>query len=177
MRTTVAYPSRAAPALGHLKRHKNDIAIFVEDVSAPNMWVKLIRRFLPTNVNFTSVTPLRGREGVIEACRADQTSDDWKRLYIIDADFDIIQGKSKPSLFNLYRLQRYCVENYLLQEDAIIDTLTTFNADISERDAEIRVDLDSWIRRNDYAFKALFVAYSVAEELNQIGRASCRERV
>lgn len=101
MNTSATYPPRAAKALGHLKANNNDIEIFVEDKSSPNLWLKLIRKYLPRDIRLSSVTVLGCRDNVIRACRADQIWDNRKKLYIIDGDLDLLQGRRKPRLRHL----------------------------------------------------------------------------
>ena len=92
MSTSVVYPAKSAPAIGYLKRSSNDVEIFVEDTANPNMWVKLLKKYLPSSIRLNSVTPLGGRKNVLDACKEDQAIDDRKKLYIIDGDLDLIQA-------------------------------------------------------------------------------------
>lgn len=165
MITSVIYPPKAAPALGHLKSSSNDIEIFVEDSSSANLWVRFLRHFLPNSVKLNSVNLMGGRANVINACRSDQQDDGRRRLYIIDGDFDIIRLKHKPRLKHLYRLRAYCLENYLMQEDALIDVAVTFSSKTDENSARSALDLNGWAGRNDMPLRTLFVTYALAEEL------------
>ncbi|MEY8096321.1 DUF4435 domain-containing protein [Falsihalocynthiibacter sp. S25ZX9] len=165
MTTSVVYPPRAAQALGYLNSSNNDIEIFVEDSSAPNLWIKLLRKLLPPNVRLNNVSILGSRENVLAACRADQANDGRKKLYIIDADLDLLKGHAKPRLKHLYRLRAYCVENYLLDNDSLIDLATTFDPDISELDANRKLDFNGWLAQNERNLRALFVCYAVTHKL------------
>lgn len=167
MTTSVFYPAKAAPALGFLKSSINDIEVFVEDSAAPNMWVKLLKRFLPIGIKLNSVNTLGSRKNVLAACKADQKDDDRKKIYIIDADFDILKGKPKPKLKHLYRLRTYCVENYLLQEDSFTTLATTFDTNISEINAKATLNFDGWLARNSERLSSLFICYAVSNELNE----------
>lgn len=167
--TTVKYPPKAAVAIGHLKSHSNDIDIFVEDKGNPNLWVKLLRRLIPSSIRLSSVTPLGGRAEVMRACKADTGKGGRRRLYIIDADMDLIMRRPKPKLRNLYRLRRYCVENYLIHESSFIEALTTLNPVLSEVDARSRTDVDGWLARNQLRLRDLFVSYATARDLGWLG--------
>ena len=135
MTTSVIYPLGIAPALGHLNSSGNEIEIFVEDTSNLNVWRNVLRKFLPEGVAFSDPIPLGGRPQVLEECRRDQVEDGRKKLYIIDADLDLLRGCRKPKLKHLYRLRGYCIENYLLQEDALIEVAQILDTDASEADA------------------------------------------
>ncbi|WPJ67926.1 hypothetical protein AUSSIE_3 [Sinorhizobium phage Aussie] len=164
--TTVVFPARAAQALGYLKSHSNDVDIYVEDTSSPNMWVKLLKRYLPSTVRLTSVSSLGNRSAVLAACKADQSASDRRRLYIIDADVDLLLGSRKPNLKHLYRLRRYCVENYLLNQVAVVETLTSLNPNLSEVAAANAVDMAGWFARNGDMIRELFVCYAVSQSLS-----------
>lgn len=167
MKTTAVYPPRAAKALGHLKSRNNDIEIFVEDSSAPNLWTKLLKKYLPVGIRLTSVTVLGPKENVIRACRADQAIDRRRKLYIIDGDLSLAQGMRRPRLRHLYRLRRYCVENYLLDENALVSAIMTLNPAASEQEIRQRMDLNGWLDRNRFVLTALFLCYAVTNELRR----------
>tara|TARA_R110001583_G_scaffold61489_1_gene181622 strand:- start:357 stop:1223 length:867 start_codon:yes stop_codon:yes gene_type:complete len=166
MKTTAILPARASQGLAHLQSQKNDIVVFVEDNAGRNLWKKVLRKFLPAGKKIENVNPLGGRKNVLDACKADLNKSGPPRLYIIDADLDIIKGKSKPRLKNLYRLRRYCVENYLIHDDGFVHIAQTFDADIDESNAKNQIDSSGWIQRNSVALRQLFIWYAVASELN-----------
>lgn len=163
-KTTAIYSPRAAQAIGFLKSNRNDIAIFVEDTAAPNLWIKFIRKFLPDGCEVNDVTVLGGKENVLAACKADQKGG-VKRLYIIDGDFDHLTGGTKPRLKHLYRLRSYCIENYLLQEDALVDLAMSYDVSISQSDAQTRIDLLKWYYENEKALTSIFLSYAVVMRL------------
>ena len=166
MSTSVVYPARSAPALGYLKSSQNDIEVFVEDSAAPNMWVKLLKRYLPEGTRLNSVSTLGGRQNVLAACRADQVDDGRRKLYIIDGDLDLISGNSKPRLKHLYRLRAYCVENYLLNQSAIVSIATTFDEGADEQTATALLDLSSWLSKNERCLADLFICYGACLKFN-----------
>ena len=121
----IAYSADAEQARAYLLRAYNDIDIFVEDTTCQNMYARLLNRMLePKGKRIGQVFPLHSRENVIEYCRADPNPRGRPRLYIIDADQDLILGRPAPRLKNLYRLKVYCSENLLLSEHAIVTIAT-----------------------------------------------------
>lgn len=165
MTTSVVYPPRASQALGYLNSSRNDIEIFVEDRSAPNLWIKLIRKLLPNGIRLNDVNILGSRDNVLAACRADQADDGRKKIYIIDADLDLLKGKPKPRLKHLYRLRAYCVENYLIADEHLISLATNFDVDISEQAARQKLNFSGWKTRNMASLNSLFVCYAVTHTL------------
>ena len=163
MKTTASYSPRAAIALGLLKRAKNDIDIYVEDKANPNMWIQYIRNIIPAHFNIESVSVLGSRENVLAACKFDQ---DWRgraRLYVIDGDFDILFKDPKPRLRHLYRLRAYCIENYFLNQRALLYVTTVADPRCSEQDARTRVAFDEWLKTNEALLLALFVCYGIVQ--------------
>ena len=165
--TSVKFPPKAAVALGFLKAHNNDIEIFVEDRSSPNLWLFLLRHYLPDGIRLNSVNVLGSRDEVIRACRADQENDGRRKLYIIDGDMDVLRGRPRPRLRHLYRLRSYCVENYLLDERAIISAVMVLNPRVDEASVQNRLDYSGWFDRNRALLLYLFVCYGVTYELNR----------
>lgn len=165
METSAQYPANATPAIAFLKRHSNDIAIFVEDTSAPNVWLYLLKRFLPNGVKLKSVTGLGSRNKVEAACRKDQADNGKKRLYIVDADLDLLTGEPELDLKHYYRLNSYCMENYLLQQDALVELATALRPDLDPEEAE-KLRVANWFDENTEALKKLFLIYAVCKELS-----------
>ena len=167
MKTSASYPPTAARALGVLTSRNNDIEVYVEDTGTPNLWLKLLRRYLPANRKLNSVNVLGSKTKVIQACKLDQQIDGRKKLYIIDADLELLTGRKKPRLRHLYRLRGYCVENYLLEESALVSAVTTLNTAIDESFARRQIDFDGWWQRNRRCLESLFVCYAVTYELKR----------
>lgn len=166
MATSVVYPAGIAPALGHMHSASNEIQIFVEDTANRNLWRNIIKKFLPEGIGFSDPIPLGGRDKVIEECKKDQADDGRKKLYIIDADLDLLKGRRKPNLKHLYRLRAYCIENYLLQEDALVKVAQVLNPDISEHDARNTLAFSDWKQRNAEPFRKLFIGYATVHTID-----------
>lgn len=158
----VHYSPKAARAIGFLKKFYNDIEIFVEDTSSPNIHVFIYQRILAGRVRLTSVTALNGWKGVIDACKLDQSNDGRKKLYIIDGDLDLIAGKPKSKLRHLYRLQCYCVENMLLSEEAILRICMESDPRVGAQQAAQHLKFAAWLEQIRADLIALFVAYGIA---------------
>ena len=162
MSTSAVYPIGIAPALGHLNSSRNDIEIFVEDQAGMNMWRNIIQAFLPAGTACGAPIQLGGRGRVIEECKNDQADDGRKKLYIIDADMDILLGRSKPRLKHLYRLRSYCIENYLIQEKALIDLAGILDPEVDVLTAAQKLDLVAWMRSISVELEGLFVCYGTS---------------
>ncbi|TIS67990.1 DUF4435 domain-containing protein [Mesorhizobium sp.] len=159
------YSARAARALGFLKRHYNDVEIYVEDTANRNMWLRLLETILPDRVRLSSVNVLGGRNKVLTACKLDQGADGRRRLYIIDGDFDFLHGAKKPKLRNLYRLNAYCVENIILRPESVVEVGFNNCTDSSKDLIARRIDFDDAIRPHENLLRSLFVIYATVEKL------------
>ena len=110
---------------------------------------------------------LGSKDRVIQACKLDQAKDGRRKLYIIDGDLELLTGRGKPGLLHLYRLRGYCIENYLLDEDAIVSAVTTLNTRKEESVARAEIDVSDWMRRNQDCLRKLFICYAVSYEMNR----------
>lgn len=162
--TSAKYSPLAAKAMGRLKSSGNDIEVFVEDTSSMNTWVRLLRNFLPAHIKLSSVSMLGCRDNVLTACKLDQENDGRKKLYIIDADMDLINNKPKPKLRHLYRLRGYCLENYLLNEDAIVTLLVYTKPKMKEADIRSKLNYATWLAQNSDLLRSLFICYAIIME-------------
>jgi hypothetical protein len=156
----VSYPPRAAKALGFLKSSVNDVEVFVEDTGNLNMWSRIIRRLLPANVRFSSVTPFGGRDKVLAACKLDQANDGRRKIYIIDGDFDAPRRMRKPRYKFLYRLRAYCIENLLLDEAAFVAVGLESSHRSTEADVRTQLDWSGLSAEIDRLLKPLFELYA-----------------
>jgi len=158
----VRYSPRAARALAFLKRPYNDIDVFVEDTGNHSMWLVLLRRILPSHIRLSSVNLLGGRLAVVGACRLDQLHSTRSRIYIIDADFDLLLGRPKPRLKHLYRIPAYCIENILLNEKSIIHVGLMTRPTAKEADLARLFAYHEWIKELEVRLTPLFVIYAIA---------------
>ncbi|UTV37664.1 DUF4435 domain-containing protein [Ensifer adhaerens] len=159
----IKYSARAAKALGYLKRRYNDIEVYVEDTSSPNMWIRLLESLLPLGTQLKSVNLLNGRKGVLDACRIDQGDDGRKKLYIIDGDFDFLHNRAKPRLKFLHRLPSYCVENLLSHELIVQDAAFTCCTRTTTR--EIVDKIKNVLGDKENLVRTLFAIYATSEKL------------
>jgi hypothetical protein len=102
----------------------------------------------------------------VEACAGDQAPRQRKRLYLIDGDFDALQGIAPPPLQHLYRLDVYCSENLLLSELAAIEIARECDTNATWHDLAHRLSLKSLFDRVNALLVPLFIVYAVAELLD-----------
>lgn len=152
-------------ALAQLKRHYNDVDIFVEDTGNHNMWLLISRALLPAGTKLESVNMLGGREAVTKACELDQDSTGRRKLYIIDGDFDFLLRKKQQALKFFYRIRANNIENLLIHEDAFIYTALEQKPKQLERALRESLAYSATYSTIDQLLRPLFIAYAVAHAL------------
>lgn len=94
----------------------NEVEFFVEDTDQENLYYVILKKLFP-DIRFEKIFPLNGKTNVTNA--AIQQSNDHKKIYIVDLDFDHIIGTKRTDLNNLFYLERYSIENYFVSQTAI----------------------------------------------------------
>lgn len=98
----------------------NDVHFFVEDEDQENLYEVVLGRMFP-ELTIARIFPLGGKQAVLDhssqACSRDEAP---RSVYLVDKDFDDILGTivQRPMLFYL---ERYCIENYFIEADAIVE--------------------------------------------------------
>ena len=118
-------PQRSAAGLAALDIFYddfNDVHFFVEDEDQENLYEVVFRRLFP-ELRVARVFPLGGKQAVLSRCTQDfQRVSGPPSVYIVDKDFDDLLGRlqTHPGLFYL---DRYCIENYFPEPDAIVEVV------------------------------------------------------
>lgn len=142
----------------------NEIDIFIEDTArgSKKIFTELLRRAFSSSISIDAIFPLGPRSVVIKRCASDQGERNRRAIYIVDGDYDIALAKSPPSLRRLYVLKRYCIENYLLDYDAISSVLSDSSLDLDIEAIAKKVDLNGWHRNVERPLNLLTMALIVA---------------
>lgn len=114
--TTV--PRRSSTAkhnMGVLFDQFNELNFYVEDEFKENFYLQILRKLFPT-IQLDKIFGLGGKAKVIDAAKSTLMSK--KDIYILDLDFDDILG-IKENLNNIFYLNRYSIENFLIEQEAI----------------------------------------------------------
>ena len=162
----IAYSTEAEPGRAYLFRNYNDLDVYVEDVACQNMYVRLVNRVLePNGKRITTVFPLHGRRNLLVSCTADQAPRPRRRIYLMDADQDLILGRPAPQLNHFHRLNVYCAENLLLSEHAIVTIATECDSNKPWHQMAIDLAFRVLIEHSLTVLSPLFVTYAIVYEL------------
>jgi len=143
-------------------RHLNDIDVYVEDMSrhSRKFYLLLINNILGGRYKIHEIHMLGGKRKVVAA--ASKHSDFSRRaVYIVDGDLDLILARRAQSP-RLVCLGRYCIENYLLEEDAICEII--HELDLVKDMQQIKEDLSfaDWLLDLSVSLTPLFAVYAAA---------------
>lgn len=94
----------------------NDVDFYVEDEDQENFYLCILRKLFP-DVRLENIFPLRGKQNLIKHASVPQPK--RKSIYLVDKDFDDLLGRQCPQP-NVFYLDRFCIENFLLEEKALI---------------------------------------------------------
>jgi len=95
----------------------NDFDFYVEDEGQQNMYFRILSKLFP-DVRLETIFPLCGKQNLIAHAKSNTSG--RKSVYILDKDFDDLLGKLE-NLCNLFYLDRYSIENFLLEEVAVVN--------------------------------------------------------
>lgn len=97
----------------------NDITIVVEDTAGEGLYTQIIKRLLGDRLAIHSVLGVGGKTQVLQRFEDSGTVSSRMEFYIVDGDFDELIGHTCPSNRFFYRLGRYDIESFLVEELAI----------------------------------------------------------
>jgi hypothetical protein len=172
--TEIQLPSRSLAgkaALDIFYNDFNEVNFYVEDEDQENLDEEILRKVLP-QVKFKKIFPLGGKSSVLKhAANKDNESLDKKCIYIVDKDFDDFLDKVEQDE-RLFYLERYCVENYLLEEQAIVNVLIETYPKKKAVDIQNQLNLPNFFAETSSALTSLFTYFLCAQKL-ELGIKNC----
>lgn len=156
----------AKSAVSVLYEDVNDIDIYVEDVAVgfKKLYSILFERVFDNQYRVYEVIPLGSRQSVINECIRNQNAPRRPCLFVIDGDLYLLAGEAHPSLRGLFVLPRYCIENFLLEESAILRLLDEECAEKSKHEICRELDFQKWKEINKRDLVPLFIEYAIAHQ-------------
>lgn len=141
----------------------NDIDIFVEDTAFgyEKLFMELFSRVFLGIYKVSNVFPLGSRGAVIEEYEQNLAEIKRPTLYVVDGDLHLI-NQNTQNRTGLYTLPYYCVENLLIDEEAILSLINEENAILSREALIEAFDYQGWVSKNSGLLTDLFIDYGVA---------------
>ena len=142
----------------------NDVDVFVEDTAeeSKKIYVEILSRVFEKKLSIDQVFPVGPKPTVIKRCRADQGDRPRPAVYIVDGDYDVLFNVDLPKLKRLYRLDRYCIENYLIDPKAVIDVAVDEDIRLDEKQVQAKFDFDGWTKKIAGPLEKVVVALAVS---------------
>lgn len=145
-------------------QYRNDILIFTEDNDADKeFYVQFYQCLLEgTDIRLNDVTQL-GSCREVEAAYLRETDFTTPKLYVVDGDIQLLYSpkEEKPNLFPLHR---YCIENYLINENALVETLYLFLGKFKKEKIKELLAYDTSMNRMAQKIIPLFYYFSILTE-------------
>ena len=142
-------PTRSKKGLlgqGVLWTQFNDVNFYIEDVYQENLYLRILQKIFP-DIRLKKIFPLGGKGPVIS--KALNSLGNKKRVFIVDRDFDDILDL-KQDLPNLFYLDRYSIENYVFEQDAIFELVREENPKIKIGDIKSQFKLKEFLDISTY---------------------------
>lgn len=160
----IKWPSRATGALRTLFQPLQDIDIYVEDKGDEVFYTHLMKRIAGNKIKIARVFALDGCTSVTNAA-INYNHTNRRALFLIDGDYNWVRGSLPPSIPSLYRINAYCIENYLFCSVGAIKVLTE-DAVLSDDEAKSRLNFENWATSIRTPLVRLFSAYAVSNLLS-----------
>lgn len=169
-----ALPTRSADGLAALDvfySEFNEINFYVEDADQENLYEVILRRLFP-GVKVDRIFPLGGKDAVLRHASSSANENlPAFRAYILDKDFDDLLEK-KVTHPNVFYLDRFCIENYLLDENAFVEIVIESLPRKHRQDVETTLNLRLVIEATFASLRALFVCFACVQRF-ELGLQNC----
>ena len=143
---------------------RNHITIYTEDGDKDKkFYLELFSRLLlDTDVKIKDIFPLGDCDKVVAACRKDKSS--FPKLYIIDGD---IYNMTIPKVAeeNLFVLDSYCIENYIIDEQAYYNVYNELDHIHTKDEIKNIIDYNEMMEAAIAPFMRLFRYFSISKEV------------
>ncbi len=165
---TIDYSKEGKIARAILYGDLNDIHIFAEDLDNEYIYLEIIEKLLKdTDINIKSIHCIGSKKDVIDIYL--EHGDNIKGVdcfYIVDGDFDrIVNRDIMIEDTNFHYLNRYNIESYLIDKNAIIRHIQGKIANTFEY-IDKKMDYDSWEEQIEGDFFELFLSFLYVQNEN-----------
>jgi hypothetical protein len=137
----------------------NDVDFYVEDAEQENLYFAVLKKLFP-DVRISRIFPLGGKGNVLTRA-FDEPDPKRSSIYILDKDFDDHLGRVRRK-DNVFYLERYCVENYFLEETAWVDFVVSELPKLAREAIQGAMPFEDSIRQAIRDLKKLFSLFFIA---------------
>ena len=138
----------------------NDVDFYVEDADKQSLYYSILSRLFP-DVQIDRIFPLGGKPAVIHHAQNNRTR--RKSVYILDKDFADLLG-ILVSLPTVVYLDRFCIENYILEPVAIWRFVVAERPTLTEHKVRTSLDIPEFIRTAIRDLRMLFFHFFMVQK-------------
>lgn len=161
----IRYRNNIIPTVSLFFKYKNDVDIFIEDSNDEEFYKALLNNLFQGKKRIGKIISCGCKTRLLSACENDQIDRDRRRVYVTDGDLDLIHDTNRNDLNYLYVLDRYCIENFIIEESGIYETL--HDCIILDKDEiEKKLGLNNWLKSISNPLIELFLHYSICHNQN-----------
>lgn len=149
----------------------NDVNFYVEDAGQENLYEVILCKIFPEYRIFR-IFPLGGKRAVLSHAN-DQVNviSPGAKVYLLDKDFDDILLKMEVHN-NVYYLDRYCIENFLMEPEAICEIVIEHNPKLARADVARELNVETVLPGLFKDLRGLFTWFFCAQ-LFELGLRNC----
>lgn len=143
----------------------NDVNFYIEDEDQENLYLEILKTLFP-KLQITQIFPLRGKANVLAHAHDPVNARNApKSVYLLDKDFDDLLGHI-DSQENIFYLDRYCIENFLCEEDAVVQLVLEADPKLNKTKLKKAVDYQKFHGATVRALDPLFRVFFVVQRFN-----------
>lgn len=140
----------------------NDVEFYVEDIDQENLYYVILKKLFG-EIRFEKIFPLGGKQIVFQNARLNIGNK--KKVYLVDLDFDEILGNIKNEV-NIFYLDKYSIENYLLDCKAIYEIIKEERPKIKDAVIQTKFDSENFKKECMHLFRKLICYYLIIQKHN-----------
>jgi hypothetical protein len=137
----------------------NECDFYIEDEEQEELYYLIIKKLFP-KISMSKIFPLKGKDNVL--AHSFENNGTKKYVYILDKDFDDLLNKTTDR-DNIFYLKCYCIENYLLENEAIVSFVISEKPKLKRSDIKKRFDSKLYIKYLSENFAYLFFLYFLVQ--------------
>lgn len=156
----IEYTGESKRLVSTFLAYRNDIDIYTEDEEKDREFYEvLFSRLIKPDIKINDVTPLGSKDNVINRCKNEPKSD-RKKLFIIDGDIALLNG-SNVEIDNLFVLDRYCIENFLVDKESTCNFVYLNCGTKSKEQLSADIDFENWLSQYSESLIQLFIHFAI----------------
>ncbi len=156
------YSFSSLKAIPHFFAYRNEIDVYTEDkCSDKEFYRALFNRLTANKVKINDITPLGCKLLVLKAYDEQDNSSRRKKIFIVDGDLDLLISTNRKTENNLVVLDSYCIENYIIDENAGIELIYYSDGQTDKGTIANKLNFKKWLEFNRNELINLFFNFAI----------------